>query len=153
LACSATPPGCALPQPLQDPFSVQVERFDSTADTLSVVTLSGHPLAGWRYWRVFSVGTNDIVVETGAVDTYFGSENPKVHPLNWAGYYIFRGDQLKTWEEDLRYILRDIVQKHIDPRAVQGTNAQYNIVGGAWNPQSPSQTQILNNVCQQPTCN
>jgi hypothetical protein len=52
----------------QGPFSVQTERFDTTANAISAVTLQGHPLAGWRYWRVYSVGTNDLVIETGAAD-------------------------------------------------------------------------------------
>jgi hypothetical protein len=52
----------------QGPFSVQTERFDTTADTISAVTLQGRPPLGWRYWRVYSVGTNDLVVQTGAAD-------------------------------------------------------------------------------------
>ena len=141
--------------PLQGPFTVQTERFDPSADTISVVTMTGHPLAGWRYFRVFAVGTNDLVVETGAVDTYAGGGHffsPAARPLNWAGYYIFRNKQLKIWEEDLRYILRDI-QMNLDSKAVQGSNPQYNIVKGIWDPQTPSQSYILNNVCQSTSCN
>ncbi len=33
----------------------------------AVVTLQGHPLRGWRFWRAHEV-SGDIVVETGAVD-------------------------------------------------------------------------------------
>lgn len=57
-----------------------------------------------------------------------------------------------TWEDDLRYILRD-VQQNVDSKAVQGTNPQWNVVQGAWDPQSPTQSYILNNVCQSTTCN
>lgn len=35
---------------------------------VSVVTLQGHPLAGYRYWRVFEVGNGNIKVETSAAD-------------------------------------------------------------------------------------
>jgi leucyl-tRNA synthetase len=147
--------GCVIPVvicPIQGPFSVQTERFDTTADTISVVTLTGHPLAGWRYWRVFQVGTNDLVIESGAVDTYAGGKLQ--HPLNYLGYYVAKGDQVKVWEDDLRYILRDL-QANGDSTAVQGTKPQYNVVKGAWdpNPQVPSQSYILNNVCQATTCN
>lgn len=141
-----------LPCPMQGPFSVQSERFDTTAHTISAVTLTGHPLAGWRYWRVYSVGTNDVVVETGAVDTSYGG---LLHPLNYAGYYLTKGIQLKTWEDDLRYIFNQI-KANDDPHAVEGTTPQYNIVKGEWNqavPGSPSQTDILENVCQSSTCN
>jgi len=131
-------------------------RFDTTADTISVVTMKGHPLEGWRYFRVFSIGTNDLVVETGAVDTYAGAGNiisPLLHPLNYSGYYIFKYKQLKIWEEDLRYILKDIVQSRTDLNAKQGTNPLYNRVKGDWNPASPSQTEIKYNVCQSTDCN
>ena len=70
---------------LQNAFSVMTERFDPTAHTISAVTLAGHPLAGWRYWRVYSIGTNDIVVETGAYD------QPAPGPKNYIGYYVARG--------------------------------------------------------------
>jgi hypothetical protein len=141
-----------LPCPLQEPFSVQTERFDTTAHTISAVTLPGHPLAGWRYWRVFSIGTNDLVVETAALDTYAGSAVK--HPLNWAGYYVdylISGTQLKTWEDDLRYILK-AVQSNDDSKAVQGTIPRWNIVKGVWNPSSPDESDILNTVCQAQTC-
>jgi hypothetical protein len=54
---------------LQGPFSVGIERFDPVNHVISAVTLRGHPLAGWRYFRVYSIAPNDVVVETGAVDT------------------------------------------------------------------------------------
>ena len=58
-----------MPNLLQRPFSVGVERFGPANHVVSVVTLTGHPLAGWRYFRVYSIAPNDVVVETGAVDT------------------------------------------------------------------------------------
>lgn len=58
----------------------------------------GTPLSGWRYWRVFSIGTNDIVIETGAVDV----AGPGT--LNYTGYYLGKSTQIKYWEEYLRYI-------------------------------------------------
>jgi len=82
----------------QGPFSIQTERVDSTADTVSAVTLKGHPLAGWRYWRAFSVGPNDVVIETGTVD------EPGPGFKNYAGYYIFNGTVLKGWQLFLQYI-------------------------------------------------
>lgn len=80
----------------QGPFSVQIERFDTSADALSAVTLQGHPLEGWRYWRVYSIGTNDLVVETGAADL------PGPAPLDYLGYKIVRYQQIKIWQEYLR---------------------------------------------------
>ena len=61
------------------------------------------------------------------------------------------GFQLRTWEDDLRYVLRDV--KNLDPMAVEGSNPKYNIVKGEWDPQTPSQDYILNNVCQSTSCN
>jgi hypothetical protein len=130
----------------QGPFSVQTERFDATADTISVVTLKGHPLAGWRYWRVYSVGTNDIVIETGAADTSAPG------PLNYLGYRILKKPQIKIWQEYLQFILRNL-HGNADPNATQGSNPVYNNVTGVWNPNSPSLSTILYNVCQASSCN
>jgi hypothetical protein len=140
---------------LQEPFYVMTERFDTTADTISVVTLEGHPLAGWRYWRVHSIGTNDVVIETGAYD------QPGPTPLQYAGYYVAEGTIHKAWQEYMQYI-----QSHL--RAPQGSNLG-NSLGGIplrkypWGDGTLLQgymdyygdfTQyILNNVCQANSCN
>jgi hypothetical protein len=132
---------------LQGPFSVLVERLDPSADTISGVTLKGHPLSGWRYWRVFSVGPNDVVVETGAADV------PGPGPKNTIGFWLswIEGSQLECWEEYMQYVLRDI-QRNLDTNAKQGSNPVYNNVKGHWRG-SPSLSYILNNVCQAAMCN
>ena len=129
----------------QAPFSVESERVDVANDTLSVVTLTGHPLAGWRYWRAYSVDTNDVVIETGAIDT----NAPGL--LNWAGYWVFRSQQTKMWKEYMQYILFNI--REFDHAAVEGGNPFYNIVNGLWDPPIPTHAQILQNVCQLSACN
>jgi hypothetical protein len=141
----------------QGPFSVQTERFDTTANAISAVTLQGHPLAGWRYWRVYSVGTNDLVIETGAADVS-AADNGDQSPDAYIdlSYYIFRGKQIKIWQEYLQFILnnlRDPRNQTGDPNATQGSNPAYNNVGGEWNPISPSLTNILYNVCLAASCN
>ncbi len=80
------------------PFAVMTERFDPVAHIISVVTLQGHPLAGWRYWRVYSIGINDVVIETGAYD------QPGPGFALYAGYYIFQGVVKKGWMGYLRNI-------------------------------------------------
>ena len=122
----------------QGPFSVEVERFDTTADTISVVTLKGHPLEGWRYWRVYSVGTNDVVIETGAADL------PGPGLKNYWGYYLFAFDQIEMWRQYLEYIKGQV-------GAPQGSTFEYNLVQGEWGYRS--QGYILNNVCQASWCN
>jgi RHS repeat-associated protein len=53
----------------QQPFDVRVVRYDPGERTISAVTLGGHPLRGWRYWRVIQLGDpHHFAVETGAVD-------------------------------------------------------------------------------------
>jgi len=147
LTCGQPGPPTIPCTTLAAPFSVQIERFDTSANTISAVTLVGHPLAGWRYWRVFSIGVNDVVIETGAVDTYAVLLlNPSRSAENIAGYYVFRQRQMKTWADDLRYIQQKL-------GAPQGSTPQYNVVDGQWNPQWPPQSYILNNVCQSTTCN
>lgn len=129
----------------QGPFKIETERVDPTASTVSVVTVVGHPLAGWRYWRTYSVGTNDVVIETGAVDT----SGPGLK--NYVGYFLFKAQQKKMWKEYLGYILFNI--RALDSNAVQGTQIQYNILKGVWDPSTPTQSDILNNVCQASSCN
>lgn len=130
----------------ENPFKVQSERFDTTNNAMSAVTLQGHPLAGWRYWRAYSVGIGEVVIETGAVDTSAPG------PLNYAGYWTFRGLQKKLWQEYLEFILSDIVKpQHLDPNATEIINPAYPVYG-IWNPASPSQSDILYQVCQASTC-
>lgn len=93
----------------QGPFSVLSERVDSTNNVISVVTLKGHPLAGWRYWRAYSIGTNDVVIETG------GYDQPGPLPWNFAGYYLSKKTLSKGWKQYLQYI-----QTHLN--AAEGTN-------------------------------
>ena len=148
---------------LQKPFSVQTERVDVTNHVISVVTLQGHPLAGWRYWRVYSIGTtpdgkNDVVIETGAYD------EPGPGPKNYAGYFKSRGDVADSWAEYLRFIQRAL-------NAPQGSNLHNTLGGtqiinyfpGQWEPPTLVDgywdyagyltNYILNNVCQSTTCN
>jgi len=106
---------------------------------------------------VYSVGTNDLVVETGAADVS-GSDTGDQSPDAYIDltYYIFRSKQIKIWQEDLQFILNDLRANkngNGDPNATEGSNSAYNNVNGEWNPTSPSLANIMNNVCQQPTCN
>ncbi len=129
----------------QGPFKVQIERFDTSANTMSAVTLQGHPVAGWRYWRVYSVGTNEVVVETGAVDT--SGPGGK----NYLGYWLSRRLQLKFWREYLEFIPSDMSMSGLDPNVIEVFGAYPTV--GVWNPVSPSQSDILYQVCQASTCN
>lgn len=122
---------------LQGPFSVKVKRFDTAAHTLSAVTLRGHPLAGWRYWRVFSVGPNDVIVETGTVD------RPGPWPWNYAGYFLTKGLVLRTWEAYLRYIQGQL-------GAQQGSSVDPNLVKGNYD--DTMKEYISLNVCEATSC-
>ena len=65
------------------------ECVDPIAHVISVVSLQNHPLAGWRYWRVYSIGTNDVVIETGAYD------QPGPGLIRYAAYYLSQGSVKK----------------------------------------------------------
>jgi hypothetical protein len=114
----------------QGPFSARISRLDPSTHTLVAVCQKGHPLDGWRYWRVFSIGTNDVVIETGAAD--------RAHPgpLNYIGYYLANG-QMKVWEEYLQFIKRDL-------NVPQGPHSQWNIVNGT---RQFDLNYILQNMC------
>ncbi len=137
------------------PFAVMTERFDPLAHIISVVTLKGHPLAGWRYWRVYSIGTNDVVIETG------GYDQPGPGFAFYAGYYIFQGTVKKGWMQYLQNIQSRLV-------APQGSHLNNSLGGislrsfpsgsgpllnGYWDYFGDFTNYILNNVCQSTTCN
>jgi len=146
----------SLPASLgQAPFVVMTERFDPVNHVISVVTLKGHPLAGWRYWRVYSIGTNDIVIETGAYD------QPGPGPANYLGYFLGSSTINKAWYQYLKVIQDDL-------QAPQGTNLQGAINGqqiytypndhnsllkGFWDIPGQYTNYILNNICQSTSCN
>jgi hypothetical protein len=140
---------------LQKPFQVLTERFDPTNHVISAVTLQGHPLAGWRYWRVYSIGTNDVVVETGAYD------QPGPGILNYAGYYVAKGDLQRGWQQYLQFIQSRLHAAQgsklgntlggITLRTYSGANPT--LAEGYWDYAGDFTNYILNNVCQSTECN
>lgn len=92
------------------------------------------------------------------------------HERDWAGTLVFeapnaiqawrgvlratlRGLQLKLWREYLLSIVVNIQMSGLDPNVAEGSNPTYKHVNGVWNPGSPSQSDILYQVCQASTCN
>ena len=139
---------------LQEPFYISTERVDLTNHVISVVTLAGHPLAGWRYWRVYSIGTNDVVIETGAYD----SAGPGAQ--SYLGYYISIGTIKRAWSEYVNYI-------QVKLGAPQGSNLRTSLGGialadlspnngplsaGYWDYSGTFTNYILNNVCLARSC-
>ena len=86
----------------QAPFSVATKRYDSREHSIAVVTLQGHPLRGYRYWRVFSPDDQPghLVVETGALD------EPGPGPLDAIKFVVGQSQQLGIWNEYLQDALR-----------------------------------------------
>jgi hypothetical protein len=116
-----------VPQP---PFSVDVIRLDAGAYTISVATvpgdvLDGHPLYGWRYWKVFASGPMNIVVETGSMERPANQWDSELHVWRWVGFVLDRyvlGNQLRMWED----MLKDIVTG-LNNDVVPGTSS---VIGG-----------------------
>ena len=58
---------------VQGPFDVTTVRFSPATRTLVAETVNipsnyhGHPLYGWRYWRVYERAPGNLIVETGAL--------------------------------------------------------------------------------------
>ncbi len=139
----------------QGPFSVLSERVDSVNHVISAVTLKGHPLAGWRYWRVYSIGTNDVVIETGAYD------QPGPGLKNYAGFFVSRHTVSKGWFHYLQFIQNKL-------GAAQGSNLRGTLGGiqvplyrfdqdilseGYLDYPGDYTNYILSNVCQSTSCN
>jgi len=135
----------------QGPFSVLVERVDPINHVIAVVTLKGHPLAGWRYWRVYSISTNDVVIETGAYD------QPGPGPKNYVGYFIATSKVSTGWKHFLQFIQNDLHASqgsqlnHLggQPRTIP----QSELLEGFWDIDGEYTGYILNNVCQASSCN
>jgi hypothetical protein len=135
----------------QGAFSVMTERFDPVNHVISTVTLQGHPLAGWRYWRVYSVGTNDVVIETGAYDA------PGPGTANFVGYFLGQDTISKSWLEFLEY-MRSQPDLNASPGTLpmidvggQGTLVPVqNLLNGIWDTSGFYRDYILNNVCLAP---
>jgi hypothetical protein len=141
---------------LQTPFFIMAERVDPADNITSVVTLQGHPLAGWRYWRVYSIGTNDVIIETAAYD------QPGPGTKNYLGYYVAKGDISSGWQQYLQFIQGAL-------GAPQGSNLSHGTLGGIplrqydwpdgpllngyWDYAGDFTEYILNNVCQASSCN
>ena len=145
----------------QNPFQIMTQQVDPVNHLISVVTLTGHPLAGYRYWRVYSIGTNDVVIETGAYD------QPGPGPANYSGYYLSKWVVSLSWERFMEYIQGKL-------QAPQGTHLQNSLCGisyittprfnviplngplleGYWDYSGAFTSYIMNNVNDTPqSCN
>ncbi len=131
------------------------ERVDATNHVIAVVTLKGHPLAGWRYWRVYSIGPGDVVIETGAYD------GPGPGPKNYLGYYLAVGTISNGWREFLLYIQRQkddlgpaiSIQRFLTIGEDTLELPERYLLDGIWDRTNLYTTYILNNVCQSTACN
>ena len=95
-------PGNVYLEPCQGDFSVKVTRFDQSNHSFVVQTLAGHPLAGWRYWGVRSLGRGTYLIETFGVDHRAGWTDS----AKWAAggeYGAYR-----TWNKYLESVVRDV---------------------------------------------
>lgn len=120
------------PGMLQAPFSVESIRFDPANHTFSVKTLPGHPLFGWRYWKVSQLAAGRLRIDkTGAVD--------KPAPGMVVPYWWSRYDQLKTWQE---YLTR--IRDEIGAQQDFGRPNAPEIVKGVW---GYSKVELMRNVC------
>jgi len=135
----------------QGPFSVLTERVDPVNHVISVVTLKGHPLAGWRYWRVYSIAANDVVVETGAYD------QPGPGLKNYIGYYYTPAMVSKGWRQFVQFVQNDLhvsrgsTFSHLgsDPTVIPSDA----LLDGFWDVSGAYTGFILNNICQAASCN
>ena len=142
-------------------FNVMTERVDVANHVISVVTLAGHPLAGWRYWRVYSVGVNDVVIETGACDQPGPGVNVLDRLANYAGYYIAQGSQVKGWEDMLNNIRINLQSPPLGSTtrtSLGGIPLRPGYIGagllpGYWDRFGDFTNYILNNVCLSTVCN
>lgn len=88
----------------QNSFDVRIDQYSRQERFMSVVTLSGHPLSGFRYFRVVAASdqATSYTIETAAVD----------HPTLWNDYVKMRADYFtldelkKTWRDSFTAMAR-----------------------------------------------
>jgi RHS repeat-associated protein len=86
----------------QADFSVRVRKFSEQDKYFAVETLSGHPLIGYRGWRVFT--RNDkMVLQTFAIEHPVPAEQWKLTWFWGAGQKVMR----KYWDQQLMSIAND----------------------------------------------
>ena len=75
-------------------FQVRVDQYDRRRRFVSVVTLTGHPLSGFRFWEVEAASdqSKDFVIRTGAVEHNTGYQDALKDLLGG------HTGVLKTWE-------------------------------------------------------
>jgi hypothetical protein len=120
------------------PFTVKVKEFDPAGLRFSIVTMSDHPLAGWRYWRAVQAQPGELVVETGAVDAPFSPSALLVDP--W-----LRLDQTDMWKSYLQYI-----QSAMGSTRANDPSYGDDELDGIWdldNQNPVKREQILTNIC------
>jgi hypothetical protein len=102
------------------------------------MTDPNHPLAGWRYWRAFTVTGGHIRVETGAIDV------PAPGIKNFFGFWISRGQQLDTWRQYMDHIWSVLNASNGASRLVDGPREGY--LSGVW---EFDKAYIIENICGQ----
>lgn len=134
---------------LQGPFSVEIVRFDSVNRTIAAKTimdgvamdpLKGHPLEGWRYWRVSQVTQGEVMVETGAVDRPARVPNVSMLNsfLNWVNFNLFNQSQRVIWQEYLTHIVDELNAFTVAP---------FHLRNGVWNDPVFNWGYVMTHVC------
>jgi hypothetical protein len=105
---------------------------------------------------VYSIETNDVVIETGAYD------QPGPGLKNYVGYYLGQGTVSAGWREYLQFIKQQLNAQegsHLRnslggiPLMFTPTNFDPNaLLDGYWDYWGDFTTYILNNVCQSTSC-
>lgn len=105
---------------------------------------------------MYSIGTNDVVVETGAYD------QPGIPPNDYLGYFGGLRTVSRGWKHYLQFIQNDL-------HAAQGTQLKNsfngiplsdygdympdnNLLDGYWDLNGDFTDYILNNICQSTSC-
>lgn len=129
---------------LQPPFSVVTVRVDRAARTIVAATMYGHPLIGWRYWRVFEPVSGDLVVETGSLEIpYPFGVDPFEKVVGFFAEKWLVGKQLEIWKQELEFILNEL--RRTDESATQGSALDPSLVAGKWN--RNYKPYVIQNIC------
>jgi hypothetical protein len=138
----------------QGPFDVVTVRYDPDSRVIVVETVDipsdpyhGHPLMGWRYFKVHQPEPNRIAVETGALSRPALEFNPALGVYRWVAFGLdkyFFGDELQLWEQMLVNV-HTALNEAPYPGATVSTSDYPGLVGGKWD--WMDKKYIIGNLC------
>jgi hypothetical protein len=139
----------------QGPFEVETVRFDPASRAIAVQTVNlpgnlyhGHPLMGWRYWKVFQSGPGIVTVETGALSRPALEFDGLAGSIRWLGFGIDKiatNQELTMWKKMIEDVNTGLNEPPRPGSVLKSPQSYPGLIGGKWD--WMDKRYILYNLC------